>query len=93
VTGRFCRGHATGRDARRVAPALRDARRGRGASLSPDSVAAALYGGAVAQMPVSLGDARGAATHAAAVTISQLVIGHLLLKILTVPSVDDPVAY
>ena len=32
------------------------------------------------------------ATHAAAVQVSPVVVGRLLLKILTVPSVDDPVA-
>jgi hypothetical protein len=43
-------------------------------------------------MPVSLEGARGVATHAAAVQVSPVAVGRLLLKILTVPSVDDPVA-
>jgi hypothetical protein len=92
MTGRLCRRRVAGRAARRVAAALGDARRGRGAWLSPDSVAAAAYVVAVAQMPVSLEGARGVATDAAAVQVSPVVVGRLLLKILTVPSVDDPVA-
>jgi hypothetical protein len=92
MTGRLCRRRVAGRAARRVAAALGDARRGRGAWLSPDSVAAAAYVVAVAQMPVSLEGARGVATDAAAVQVSPVVVGRLLLKILTVPSVHVPVA-
>jgi hypothetical protein len=69
MTGRICRRRVAGRAARRVAAELADARRGRGAWLSPDSVAAAAYVVAVAQMPVSLEGARGVATDAAAVQV------------------------